>query len=79
MKYWDIKPVCPDRAQHYHLRRVFDTFPSAFIGEQMVMLKVDNPHICETRIIIEHMAIDKLPQAVYTETRTTKRVQINNN
>lgn len=55
MKYFDIKPVCPDWHQHRHLRRVFDTFPQAFISDRLVMLKVDHPHICKARVIIEQI------------------------
>lgn len=53
MKYFDIKPVCPNWHNHRHLRRVLDTFPQAFVGDRVVMLKVDHPHVCEARVIIE--------------------------
>lgn len=49
-----VKPVCPDWRHHAHLRRVMDTFPACFIGEHVTMLKVDHPHVCEARIIVEN-------------------------
>lgn len=48
-----VKPVCPDWRQHAHLRRVMDSFPACFIGDRVTMLKVDHPHVCKARIIIE--------------------------
>lgn len=47
------RPICPHAHQHRHLRRVFDTFPKAYIGDRVAMLKVDHPHICQAKIIIE--------------------------
>lgn len=52
---------CPQAHQHRHLRRLFNTFPPAYIGPTVAMLKVDNPHVCKARVIIErlHNTVDK--------------------
>lgn len=62
MQYLDgIKPVCPNYHQHYYLRRVFNSFPQAYITDKVTMLKVNHPHVCEARIIIESEARNAHP------------------
>lgn len=65
------RPRCPQARQHYQLRRLFDTFPKAYISDRVAMLKVDHPHICEARIIIESEVPNADPtQPVQSTTRS---------
>lgn len=55
-KAMDIcRPVCPNAHQHRHLRRVLNSFPNAYISPTIAMLKVDHPHVCLARVIIERL------------------------
>lgn len=47
---------CPDAANHLHYANLVNSWPDALVNDEIAVLKVNDYHICKTRMIVEKLA-----------------------
>lgn len=72
MKYFDIKPVCPNWREHYHIRKFIRSLDSrGYVNDSVAVLVLENKQDpCKSRIISE--PIDNC----ITRTETVERLAL---